>query len=197
MFPETFFDSMWFTYGLLPALIFLSRVVDVSMDTLRIVFISKGDKIIAPLLGFFEVLIWLVAITRIMQNLDNVACYIAYAAGFATGNYIGLRIEQRLAIGMQIIRVITQKDAVELINNLREEGFRVTYIEAEGREGRVHIIFLVSERNQIEKAVGLITQFNPKAFYSIEDIRAVNPESKMFDSKPQKRTMVSWSRKGR
>jgi uncharacterized protein YebE (UPF0316 family) len=198
MFSDTFFDSMWFTYGLLPLLIFLSRVVDVSMDTLRIVFISKGDKIIAPLLGFFEVLIWLVAITRIMQNLDNITCYIAYAAGFATGNYIGLLIEQRLALGMQIIRVIMQDDSTELINNLRDEGFRVTYIEAFGKDAsRVHIIFCVIERQQIDRAIGLITEFNPKAFYSIEDVRTVNPESKMFDQKQQRKRLISWSQKGR
>ena len=197
MFSDTFFDSNWFTYGLLPLLIFLSRVVDVSMDTLRIVFISKGDKIIAPLLGFFEVLIWLVAITRIMQNLDNVACYIAYAAGFATGNYIGLRIEQRLALGMQIIRVMTQDESKDLINNLRNEGFRVTSMEAEGKDGRVHIIFCVIERQQIERAVDLIMEFNPRAFYSIEDVRSVNPESKMFDKKQQRKSLISWSRKGR
>jgi uncharacterized protein YebE (UPF0316 family) len=189
-------DSNWFTYGLLPALIFLSRVVDVSLDTLRIVFISKGDKIFAPLLGFFEVLIWLVAITRIMENLDNIWCYIAYAAGFATGNYIGLRIEQKLALGIQIIRVITQKDAAGLITNLREEGFRVTYIEAEGRDGRVHIIFLVCERQQIDKVVSMITEFNPKAFYSIEDVRTVNPESNMFNA-GRRRNIISWTRKGR
>jgi uncharacterized protein YebE (UPF0316 family) len=168
------------------------------MDTLRIVFISKGDKIIAPLLGFFEVLIWLVAITRIMQNLDNITCYIAYAAGFATGNYIGLLIEQRLALGMQIIRVIMQDDSTELINNLRDEGFRVTYIEAFGKDAsRVHIIFCVIERQQIDRAIGLITEFNPKAFYSIEDVRTVNPESKMFDQKQQRKRLISWSQKGR
>ncbi len=197
MFPETFFDSMWFTYGLLPLLIFLSRVVDVSMDTLRIVFISKGDKIIAPLLGFFEVLIWLVAITRIMQNLDNVTCYIAYAAGFATGNYIGLRIEQRLALGMQIIRVMTQDESTELISNLRNEGFRVTSIEGEGKDGKVHIIFCVIERQQIDRAIALIMEFNPRAFYSVEDVRSVNPDSKMFEKKQQRKSLISWSRKGR
>jgi uncharacterized protein YebE (UPF0316 family) len=196
MIDSVFFDSFWFTYVILPLLIFSSRVVDVTLDTLRIVFISKGDKIIAPILGFFEVLIWLIAITKIMQNLDNFTCYIAYAAGFATGNYIGLRIEQRLAMGVQIIRIMTQKNADELINNLRNAGFRVTYIEAEGKDGRVHIIYLVVERSNINQIIQQINKFNPKAFYSIEDVRSVNPKSEMFES-AGKRKPISWIKKGR
>ncbi len=193
---STFYDTVWFTYLLLPFLIFLSRVVDVSLDTLRIVFISKGDKIIAPILGFFEVLIWLVAITKIMQNLDNVTCYIAYAAGFATGNYIGLRIEQHLAMGVQIIRIMTQKDSNELIDNMRESGFRVTSIEAEGKDGQVHIIYSIVERSKMQRVITLINQFNPKAFYSVEDVRSVNPQSDMFSTNTRK-SPISWRRKGR
>ena len=196
MLAVSFFDTFWFTYVLLPLLIFSSRVVDVSLDTLRIVFLSKGDKVIAPILGFFEVLIWLIAITKIMQNLDNVTCYIAYAAGFATGNYIGLRIEQRLALGVQIIRVMTQKDSTELIENLRESGFRVTYMEAEGKDGQVHVIYSIIERSKINQVITLINQFNPKAFYSVEDVRSVNPQSDMFSS-GTKRSPIRWFKKGR
>ncbi len=196
MIAATFFDTVWFTYFLLPLLIFLSRVVDVSLDTLRIVFISKGDKIIAPILGFFEVLIWLIAITKIMQNLDNVTCYIAYAAGFSAGNYIGLKIEEKLALGVQIIRVMTQKDSTELIYNLREAGFRVTYMEAEGKDGQVHVIYSIVERSKINKIITLINQFNPKAFYSVEDVRSVNPQSDMFSAKIKRRP-IRWFKKGR
>ena len=196
MLVTTFFETAWFTYLILPLLIFLSRVVDVSLDTLRIVFISKGDKIIAPILGFFEVLIWLIAITKIMQNLDNVTCYIAYAAGFSAGNYIGLIIEEKLALGVQIIRVMTQKDSTELIYNLREAGFRVTYMEAEGKEGQVHVIYSIVERSKINKIITLINQFNPKAFYSVEDVRSVNPQSDMFSPKT-KRNPIRWFKKGR
>ena len=137
-----FIDTYWFTYILLPLLIFLSRIIDVSLDTLRIVFISKGNKNVAPFLGFFEILIWLVAITRIMQNLDNITCYIAYAGGFATGNYIGLKIEERLAIGIQMIRIITQKSSTPLITELREKGFVLTSVIAEGQNKILNPAFL-------------------------------------------------------
>jgi uncharacterized protein YebE (UPF0316 family) len=196
MLANTFFDTVWFTYVLLPALIFLSRIVDVTLDTLRIVFISKGNKVIAPILGFFEVLIWLIAISEIMQNLDNVTCYIAYAAGFAAGNFIGLKIESRLAIGVQIIRIITHKDSSELINELREAGMRVTSMDAEGKEGKVHIVYSVVERSKINAVIGLINLYNPKAFYSIEDVRSINPKSDMYHSIRKKGT-IRWFKKGR
>ena len=94
-----FFGSEIFTFIILPILIFIARVCDVSIGTMRIIFISRGAKILAPLLGFFEILIWLVAIGKVMQNLDNIACYVAYAGGFATGNFVGIRIEEKLAMG--------------------------------------------------------------------------------------------------
>ncbi|NLI23307.1 MAG: hypothetical protein GX419_01195, partial [Bacteroidales bacterium] len=86
---SAFLQSDWFNYLILPFLIFLARICDVSIGTLRIIFVAKGNKLVAPFLGFFEVLIWILAITRIIQNLDNPFCYLGYAAGFATGNYIG------------------------------------------------------------------------------------------------------------
>ncbi len=169
-----FLNSTWFLYGLLPLLIFLARIIDVTLDTLRIIFISRGDKVVAPILGFFGILVWLLAITRIMANLENFTAYIAYAAGFAAGNYIGLMIEQKLAIGIQIIRVITHRDASPLIGELREKGFAVTAVDAEGKDGPVHIIFLVVKRQKVKSVIEVVNEFNPKAFYSIEDVRSMS-----------------------
>jgi len=188
--------SFWFTYVILPLLIFFSRIVDVTLDTLRIVFISKGDKYYAPILGFFEVLIWLIAITRIMQNLDNVACYIAYAAGFAAGNYIGLIIEERLAFGVQMFRIITQKEATSLIKSLSEKGYGVTSIEAKGNSGLVHVIFSVVKRTESQKIIELINRFNPNAFYSIEDVRHINENNEPL-KKGSNKSIIRWLRKGR
>jgi uncharacterized protein YebE (UPF0316 family) len=171
---SNFLDSSWFLYGVLPLLIFLARIVDVTLDTLRIIFISRGDKVIAPILGFFGIMVWLLAITRIMANLDNFTAYIAYAAGFSAGNYIGLRIEEKLAIGIQIIRVITHRDASPLIGELREKGFAVTVADAEGKDGPVHIIFLVVKRQKVKSVIAVVNEFNPKAFYSIEDVRSMS-----------------------
>ncbi len=168
------FDSEIFTFILLPALIFLARVCDVTIGTMRIIFVSKGAKIIAPLLGFFEILIWLIAIGKVMQNLDNWLCYVAYAGGFGAGNFIGICIEEKLAMGTYVLRVITRKDATELIRNLRLEGHGTTSVPAEGNSGGVNVIYSIIKRRDIDEVVAIIKKFNPKAFYSIEDVRFVS-----------------------
>jgi len=197
MIDSAFFDSALFLYGVLPILIFATRIVDVTMDTLRIVFISRGNKIIAPLLGFFEILVWLFAITQIMQNLDNFACYIAYAAGFATGNYFGLILEEKLAIGFQVVRVITGKDSTPLIEDLRNRGYGVTSMWAEGKSGDVNIIYSIVKRSNVKNVIEIINVFNPKAFYSIEDIRSLNVKHNLFSPDFSKNNRYRWLRRGR
>jgi uncharacterized protein YebE (UPF0316 family) len=169
-----FFNSEIFTYILLPLFIFLARIVDVSLGTLRIIFVTKGMRHIAPLVGFVEVLIWIIAISRIMQNLDNWLCYIAYAAGFASGNFMGMIIEEKLAIGHEMVRVITRKDATNLINELRENGYGVTSVKAEGIDGEVAVIYLIVRRSMIKDVLGIINRNNPRALYTVEAIKYVN-----------------------
>ena len=110
-----FFDSFWWTWVLLPLLIFCSRILDQSIGTLRLIFVSKGYKNIGPFLGFFEVIIWLLAVTQVLQHLTNPMSYIAYGGGFAMGNYIGMRIEGRISIGTALIRIIPKDDANDMI----------------------------------------------------------------------------------
>lgn len=109
----------WFTLYGIPVLIALARITDVSIGTLRIIFVSKGLRLWAPILGFFEVSIWLLAISKVMANLTNPINYIAYAVGFSLGNYIGMFIESRLAIGMVVVRIITKRDSHILVAALR------------------------------------------------------------------------------
>ncbi|NCB08979.1 MAG: hypothetical protein EOM73_12545, partial [Bacteroidia bacterium] len=89
---SNFTDSVAFTYLVLPFLIFLARIIDVTIGTIRIVMVAKGQKMWAPILGFFEILVWLIAISRIFENLDNVLCYLGYAAGFATGTEVDVKV---------------------------------------------------------------------------------------------------------
>ncbi len=170
----SFYDTNLFTYGLLPALIFLSRVLDVSFGTIRIVMISKGHKLWAPILGFFEIFIWLLAISRVFQNLDNWVCYFAYAGGFACGNYVGLLIEEKLAVGIAKIQIITRKNANQLIANLIEAGYGITHHEAKGSSETVSIIYSIVNRKEIEKVQEVVNKTNPMAFYSVEDVKSVN-----------------------
>lgn len=170
------FHSNTFIYILLPLFIFFARICDVTLDTLRIIFVSKGMRKIAPFFGFFSVLIWLIAISTIMKNLDNWVCYIAYAGGFATGNFVGMVFEEKLAIGHEMIRVITGADASALIAELRAAGFGVTSVKAEGADGEVGVIYIIARRRMIQNILEIITRNNPRAFYTIETIKFVNKD---------------------
>lgn len=163
-------NSGYYTWFVLPFLIFIARIADVSIGTVRVIFISRGLKYLAPIVGFIEILIWLLAIGQIMQNLSNPVCYIAYAGGFATGNYVGIWIAEKLSLGVVLIRVITSKDASELVEYLESAEYGVTSIDAHGLAGDVKVVFTIVPRREVASIVNLIKQFNPKAFYSIEEV---------------------------
>ena len=170
---SVFYHSEIFKLIVIPLLIFLARICDVTLDTARIIYVSRGIKFLAPLIGFFEVLIWLLSITQIMNNLTNVVYYIAYAGGFAMGNYIGIYIEEKMAIGTVGIRIITQKNASELVEFLKCDGYGVTYIDAQGTLGPVKVVFTIIKRRDISRVLEIIRKFNPLAFFTVEDIRSV------------------------
>ena len=169
-----FNDSDIFTWVILPVLIFLSRIADQSIGTMRLIFLSKGYRFIAPLLGFFEVIIWLVAVSQIMKHLDNVICYIAYGAGFAMGNFIGMTLEERISIGSVLIRIIPTVNSEVLIERLRNQNFGLTTIDAEGSQGSVQVFISIINRKDLKEYISIINAINPKAFYTIEDVRTIN-----------------------
>lgn len=166
-------DSPLFAWVILPILIFFARIADQTIGTVRLIFLSKGYKHLAPFLGFFEVIIWLLAVGQIMQHLDNVLCYIAYGGGFAMGNYIGMTIEEKLSIGNVMIRIIPKNNTRELIKYLRENNYGVTSVPAEGSQGMVDIVFTIIKRKDVDHVVSIINDFNPNAFYTIEDIKSI------------------------
>ena len=174
---SSFLTSDWaIKYIYIPLLICLARIVDVSIGTIRIIFVSKGLKKIAPIFGFFEVIIWLLAIGQIIQNLDNPINYFAYAGGFALGNYIGIIIEDRISLGFVILRIITRKSALELENYLRESGNRFTMIDGESDEGPVNIFFMPVKRTDVKGIIENVKRYNPNAFYTLEDVRSVSDD---------------------
>jgi uncharacterized protein YebE (UPF0316 family) len=157
----------------LALLIFLAEMCVVSLSTVRIIFVARGRKYLAPLLGMFEIIIWLYAIGQIMRNLTDVSCYVAFAGGFAAGNFFGILIEQRLAIGSLVVRIITNKDARLLIADLKAARYGVTSMEGRGSTGPVRIVFSVIQRKELANMVAIIHGFDPKAFYSVEDLQSV------------------------
>ncbi|MDD2598813.1 MAG: DUF2179 domain-containing protein [Kiritimatiellae bacterium] len=171
---QEFINSPLFGWVVVPILICIGRIIDVSLGTLRIIFVSRGMKLFAAALGFFEVLIWLVAIGQIMKNLTHFGNYFAYATGFAIGNYLGIILEEKLAIGKITVRIITNHDASALIAFLREKNFLVTVVDAQGSTGAVNILFTAIWRSQLPLVKEYILRFNPQAFYTVEDIRVVS-----------------------
>ncbi|MCE7985147.1 MAG: DUF2179 domain-containing protein [Caldilinea sp. CFX5] len=184
-----FMNTPFFAWVVVPLLIFGARVVDVSLGTMRIIFLSRGQRLLAPLLGFFEVLIWLIAIQQVMQNLNNPISYIAYAAGFATGNLGGIYLENKLAIGKLMVRIVTNRDATQLAAHLRESGYRVTSLEAEGATGPAKLIFTVIQRKDLAAVMTRINRFNPNAFVSVDEIRAAS-EGALSEERRTRRTVL-------
>lgn len=166
------FDPEVYAWVILPILIFFARVTDVTLGTLRIIFISRGKRHLAPVLGFFEVLIWIVAIGQIVQNLHSVTSYLAYAAGFATGNFVGMVVEDKLAIGTLIVRVILPTDAGQLCAQLSAAGYGVTSVDAEGATGQVALLYTVVKRKDYPAVLDIIHRIHPKAFVTVEEVRS-------------------------
>ncbi len=167
-------DSDTLSLIIVPILIFIAKIADVTFGTVRIILVSRGRKYIATIFGFFEIIIWLFAIIQIMQHLTNITYYLAYALGFAAGTFVGICVEEKMAIGTVVIRIITRKDASKLVEHLRSMGYGVTSFDGQGSTGIVKLIYITIERKDIDSIVEIIKGFNPNAFFSIEEVRMEN-----------------------
>ena len=159
-----------FSFILLPVLIFLARITDVSINTIRIIYVLGGRRWTATMLGFFESFIWLMAIRQIFEHLDNWLCYVAYPAGFASGIFIGMIIEERIAYGKVIVRIITRKDVKTLIEFLNSQKLRYTHVNAEGPDGHENLVFTVLQRESLEVLLYKLKAILPSAFYTVEKV---------------------------
>jgi uncharacterized protein YebE (UPF0316 family) len=186
-------STFYYQWVILPLLVFLARIGDVSLATMRIMLLMSGRRQIAPLLGFLEALIWILAIGQIIRSVNSPLAYIAYAAGFGMGTYVGMWIEGRLALGKVIVRVITRRDATELIKALMQSRFGFTNIVAEGKRGNVNVIFSVIQRKDLPELVQLIESYNPNAFYTIENVRYASNGGLMMIENDSNKAMVPLS----
>jgi uncharacterized protein YebE (UPF0316 family) len=168
------FSSALFVYGVVPLLIMFSRIVDVSLGTVRIILSNRGVKGYSAIIGFFEVLIWLIVITTILNNLNNVVSYIAYAAGFATGTYLGILIEERIAIGQVRLRIITKKDLAQMLDDLKPTRYVFVSNSANSSEGRIRIINAFLERKDLKAVIKKVKERDPNAFYTVEDLKMIH-----------------------
>jgi uncharacterized protein YebE (UPF0316 family) len=139
-----------------------------------------GKKLLAPLLGFFEAFIWLLAIRQIITNIDAFYSYFAYAGGFATGTFLGMVIEEKLALGRVVVRVITQNPAEQLTAFLKEKGYRYSNLDAESNDGKVNVLFTVVKRDELPTYINIIKKYNPQAYYTVESVKKVSDDD-VFD----------------
>ncbi len=162
-------------FSFLPLLVFFAELCVVTLSTLRIIFIGRGMKLLAPVLGFFEITIWLFAVGQVMQNLSDPRCFLGFAGGFTLGNFLGMWIEQWLALGTVVVRTVTHRDASDLVVSLRTARFGVTTLDAVGATGPVKMVYTVVPRRDLDAVLGLIRQFDRRAFYSVDEIQEAGP----------------------
>lgn len=173
---------------LIPLLIFIARLMDMTLDTIRVIYVTRGSKYIAATLGFIQTLIWVFAISQVVQNLGNIWNAFSFSAGFAAGTFVGIWLEGKLAIGKVLIQIITRKDASELIERLKSHGYSLTTTDGEGPHGKVKIIFTVIQKKYFVSVNRLIQSLNPKAFVSISEVKEARedyiPSTLMQQSRP-------------
>jgi uncharacterized protein YebE (UPF0316 family) len=180
-----------FSFVLLPLLIFMARILDVSINTVRIIYVLGGRKLTSTILGFFESFIWLMAIRQIFEHLDNWICYVAYPAGFAAGIFVGMIIEERIAYGKVIVRIITRKDVHPLLQYLNQEYHRYTYVKAEGPDGVENLVFTVLQREKLEELLMRLKEILPTSFYTVEKVNRA-AESGAVVEQSTRWSIASW-----
>lgn len=163
---EYLMSSWWF----IPFLIFFARILDVSIGTIRLIFISKGLKLYAPILGFFEVLIWLLAVRKVITDVSTPLTLFAYAAGYSTGTYVGMIVEEKVMTGRYIIRIMT-KSHFELLDKLNEINQKYTILDGISESGPVKIIYMIVVKQNVNKILEIVKSAIPTAYYTIEDVR--------------------------
>lgn len=183
----------WYAWVILPILIFLARVIDVTLGTLRIIFTSRGQRNLAPLLGFIEVFIWVAALAQLVKSAQNIVAYLGYAAGFAAGNYVGMWIEGKLAIGTVTVRAILRRDPQELLAQLKAANFGVTVVEGKGIQGSVNIVYTTVKRRDLPAVTAIFHQCVPGAFLAVEEVRAT--EKGVFPA--SSKTPLEWGKKSK
>jgi uncharacterized protein YebE (UPF0316 family) len=172
IFLEQLTDFDWYVWVGLPLLIFAARVFDVTLGTLRIIFTSRGLRNLAPVLGFIETFVWIIAVSSLVKHAQNVASYIGYAGGFAMGTFVGMMIENKLAVGTITIRAIIRRNPKELIQALADAGFGITSVDAHGATGDVKIIYSIVKRADLPAVIDIFHRTLPGAFLSVEEVRS-------------------------
>jgi uncharacterized protein YebE (UPF0316 family) len=163
-------DILAIPSALLPLAIFGLRVADMTMDTLRLLFVIRGRKALAWSFGFAQTSIWVVAISSVLKHVDNIWNIVGYAAGFATGTVVGILIEERLAVGHGHVRIISPLRGSALAEAIRASGYAVTELAGRGKDGTVAVLTCSVRRRDVTRITRQAHAIDPDAFVTIEDV---------------------------
>ena len=161
---------------LLYTIIFFAKIIEVSISTIRVVFIGKGERAKGAILGFVEIMIWLVVVSSVLNNItEDPIKMLIYAAAFSLGNYLGVTIESKIAVGLASIQVVVNEKSGDILADiLREQGYGVTIIEGKGKNESIkNLLFIQLKRKKIPEAVKLVRQHNPEAYITVNDIKSM------------------------
>lgn len=187
------------SYILLPALIFLARLADVTVATVKLMFVVNNARKMAAILGFFEALITITALSRIIQDANNLPAFVMYAAGFASGTYVGMWIEQKLAYGSVLVRIISKDLPEELFQYLAEHKYRFSLVDAYDELGNTRVLFTVCKRSSAGALISHLESVAPHAFYTVEGVKQAShdllPASQTAPRMNLARVLDSWGRK--
>jgi uncharacterized protein YebE (UPF0316 family) len=179
-------------YWLIP-IIFFARVVDVSLGTFRFIMVIRGHRMVATAVGFIESMVWITAVGGVIANLDQWYLIVAYAAGYATGNWVGIWLESRAAIGTELVRAISKNSENLLAETLRQAGYRpVRLAGSTGNANPVEVILVVVRRRKVPELVQIIHEADPEAVYTVSDIKTVHDSDPALQSTYKS---MSWARK--
>lgn len=153
--------------------IFLARLVNQTLDTIRFMMTIRGRKLVAWVMGFLETAIFVVTLSAVFSDLNNILYIVAYSAGFATGNTTGMLVEERLAIGYINLRIISSKRGSAIADRLRKKGYGVTEIPARGKEGSVSLLNVSVRRKQVKEVHDLVQKVDKSAFITSEEMHPI------------------------
>ena len=154
-------------------IIFSLRLVDMAMATVRIVLVGRGKKGTATAIGFVEAIVWVLAISRVFSGIEDPARILAFAAGFAAGTFLGAKVEEWIALGQSLVRIVAPNESPAVAGLLREQGHGATVINGDGLEGEVRITFCVVPRKRLASVLEMVREANPEAFLTVEQTSVI------------------------
>jgi len=156
------------------ALIILAlRVIGVTLATVRVLIVMRGRKYLAGFMGFFEVLVYVLAIGQVVNNLSNVWNLLGYCLGFAVGTLIGISIDDRLALGFATVRIVSRYNGHSLAEAVRAAGYGATVDWGQGKDGAVGMVYVMVRRREVDHVLAISDEIDPEAFVTVEEPRSI------------------------